>query len=99
MAKGYALRHLSVVRHDVLLRGCPRDAGVGNDAGRERRCVHRQEGEARLRGEGMSRAEQLFWLGLALGLGFGWIVAKADWRGLFTEDKAFTDEWHDDDAW
>ena len=44
----------------------------------------------------MSRAEQLFWLGLMLGLGFGWIVAKADWRGLFTDEP---NEWHDDDAW
>lgn len=34
----------------------------------------------------MSREEQLFWLGLALGVGFGWIVAKANWRGLFTEE-------------
>lgn len=47
----------------------------------------------------MSKAEQLFWVGTVFGTVFGWVVAKADWRGLFTEDKAFTDEWHDDDAW
>jgi hypothetical protein len=41
----------------------------------------------------MSEVEQVFWFGVAIGTAFGWVVAKANWRGVFENPTEEEDAW------